>query len=54
MTSTPQIPTLDYKIKGNNDKPTLVFIHGWPDDASLWNLQLPGWVFFYDDCGLYP
>lgn len=29
-----------YTIEGQPDGPTLVFIHGWPDDASLWRHQL--------------
>jgi pimeloyl-ACP methyl ester carboxylesterase len=28
-----------YRIEGRADGPTLVFIHGWPDNASLWRLQ---------------
>ena len=32
--------TMEYSIAGNPDGPTLVFIHGWPDDASLWRQQL--------------
>lgn len=28
------------EIAGNPDGPTLVFIHGWPDDAGLWRRQL--------------
>jgi pimeloyl-ACP methyl ester carboxylesterase len=27
-------------IEGNPDGPTLVFIHGWPDNASLWRKQV--------------
>lgn len=27
-------------IEGNPEGPTLVFIHGWPDDASLWRKQV--------------
>ena len=30
----------EYSIEGNPDGPTLVFIHGWPDDASLWRKQI--------------
>lgn len=31
---------IEYTIEGNPDGPTLVFIHGWPDDTSLWRKQL--------------
>lgn len=31
----------EYVIEGNPDGPTVVFIHGWPDDASLWRNQIP-------------
>jgi cis-3-alkyl-4-acyloxetan-2-one decarboxylase len=31
----------DYVIEGNAGGPTVVFIHGWPDDASLWRNQVP-------------
>ena len=27
-------------IEGNPEGPTLVFIHGWPDNASLWRNQV--------------
>lgn len=30
----------EYRIEGNRDGPTLVFIHGWPDNASLWRWQV--------------
>ena len=30
----------EYTIEGNPDGPTLVFIHGWPDNASLWRKQV--------------
>lgn len=30
----------DFTIEGNPDGPTLVFVHGWPDDASLWRRQV--------------
>ncbi|MEE4174564.1 MAG: alpha/beta fold hydrolase [Xanthomonadales bacterium] len=30
----------DYTIEGNPEGPTLVFIHGWPDNASLWRHQV--------------
>ena len=32
--------TMQHSIAGNPDGPTLVFIHGWPDDASLWRAQV--------------
>ena len=32
---------VEYTVAGNPEGPTLVFIHGWPDDASLWRQQLP-------------
>ena len=31
---------LHYDIRGNEHGETLVCIHGWPDDASLWKHQL--------------
>ncbi len=34
------LPTCEYTIEGNPGGPTLVFIHGWPDDASLWRQQV--------------
>lgn len=33
--------TCEYQIEGNPDGPTVVFIHGWPDDARLWHAQVP-------------
>ena len=33
-------PVCEYTIEGNADGPTLVFIHGWPDNASLWRHQV--------------
>jgi pimeloyl-ACP methyl ester carboxylesterase len=35
-----QASTCEYVIDGNPDGPTLLFIHGWPDDASLWRKQV--------------
>lgn len=32
-------PVCEFTIAGNPDGPTLVFIHGWPDNASLWRKQ---------------
>ena len=32
--------TLSYIVEGPVDAPTLVFIHGWPDDESLWCHQV--------------
>jgi pimeloyl-ACP methyl ester carboxylesterase len=34
------IPVCEYSVEGNPAGPTLVFLHGWPDDASLWRLQV--------------
>ena len=31
---------IEYTLEGNTDGPTLVFIHGWPDDTSLWRKQV--------------
>jgi len=33
-------PVCEYTIEGKPDGPTLVFIHGWPDNASLWRKQV--------------
>ena len=33
-------PVCEFIIEGNPDGPTLVFIHGWPDNASLWRKQV--------------
>ncbi len=33
-------PVCEYRIEGRPDGPTLVFIHGWPDNASLWRYQV--------------
>lgn len=33
-------PGCEYVVEGNPDGPTLVFIHGWPDNASLWRKQV--------------
>lgn len=35
-----ELPVCEFIIEGNPDGPTLVFIHGWPDDASLWRNQV--------------
>lgn len=35
-----ELPQCEYRIEGNPDGPTLVFIHGWPDDTSLWRHQV--------------
>jgi pimeloyl-ACP methyl ester carboxylesterase len=32
--------TCEYVIDGKSGRPVLVFIHGWPDDASLWRKQV--------------
>lgn len=31
---------LDFSVEGPADAPVLVFIHGWPDDPSMWRQQL--------------
>ena len=31
---------IEHSIAGNLEGPTVVFIHGWPDDASLWRRQV--------------
>jgi pimeloyl-ACP methyl ester carboxylesterase len=33
-------PVCDYRIEGRPDGPTLLFIHGWPDNDSLWRKQV--------------
>ena len=33
-------PVCEHSIEGNPDGPTVVFIHGWPDNASLWRKQI--------------
>ena len=33
-------PLCEYRIEGRADGPTLVFIHGWPDNAGLWRRQV--------------
>jgi pimeloyl-ACP methyl ester carboxylesterase len=33
-------PACEHIIEGKADGPTLVFVHGWPDDASLWRKQV--------------
>lgn len=30
----------EYRIEGNPEGPTLLFVHGWPDDSSLWRRQV--------------
>ncbi|MGR8921663.1 MAG: alpha/beta fold hydrolase [Gammaproteobacteria bacterium] len=37
---TTNSPALDFSTEGSADAPTLVFLHGWPDDASLWRRQV--------------
>ena len=32
--------SFEYEITGNAGEPTLVFVHGWPDDARLWRKQV--------------
>lgn len=31
---------LDYTIEGPDDAPILVFLHGWPDEPSMWRHQV--------------
>lgn len=31
---------IDHVVEGNPEGPTLLFIHGWPDNASLWKRQV--------------
>ena len=31
---------LSYSIEGRADGPTVVFVHGWPDDPSMWRNQV--------------
>ena len=33
-------PVCEYTIEGNPDGPTLVFVRGWPDNASMWRKQV--------------
>ena len=33
-------PVCEYTIEGKPDGPTVVFIHGWPDNAGLWRKQV--------------
>jgi len=33
-------PVCEYTIEGKPDGPTLIFIHGWPDNASMWRKQV--------------
>jgi len=35
------MPLCEHTIEGNPAGRTVVFIHGWPDDASLWRMQVP-------------
>ena len=32
-----KLPHLETNIYGDDGKQTLFFIHGWPDDQTLWN-----------------
>jgi pimeloyl-ACP methyl ester carboxylesterase len=34
------VPVFEHTIEGNPDGPVLVFVHGWPDNASLWRKQV--------------
>ena len=38
MSAAPRI--CEYVVDGNPSGPTLLFIHGWPDDANLWRKQV--------------
>jgi pimeloyl-ACP methyl ester carboxylesterase len=38
MSTNPAV--YEFTTEGNPDGPTLVFIHGWPDNASLWRKQV--------------
>jgi pimeloyl-ACP methyl ester carboxylesterase len=35
------LTSLQYEIRGNKEGKTIIFLHGWPDDASLWTKQVP-------------
>ena len=37
---TEDLRLCEHVVEGNPDGPTLVFIHGWPDNASLWRRQV--------------
>ena len=37
---TTNLPLCEHTIEGNPEGPTLLFIHGWPDNASLWRKQV--------------
>ncbi len=39
---SPVTAPCEYLIEGDPAGPTLVFVHGWPDDASLWRKQAAG------------
>ncbi len=34
--------TLEYTVYGAEHERTIVFVHGWPDDASMWSEQIEG------------
>lgn len=34
------VQPITHTVEGNPNGPTLVFVHGWPDDASLWRRQV--------------
>jgi pimeloyl-ACP methyl ester carboxylesterase len=36
----PVMQPIEHSIAGNLEGPTVVFVHGWPDDASLWRRQV--------------
>lgn len=29
-------------VEGKEDGPTIVFVHGWPDDHTVWDKQVSG------------
>lgn len=37
---SPNLTVCEFTLEGTPDGPTLVFIHGWPDNASLWRKQV--------------
>lgn len=38
--STTEDDSLKYAVEGRPDGDTLLFVHGWPDDASVWRYQV--------------
>lgn len=33
-------PVLRTFVEGKEDGPTIVFVHGWPDDHTVWDKQV--------------